>query len=53
MRLDTIEVTDFKSIRELKLKLRRLNVLIGALLAIRLWAIAKCTQAAFQNQGGD
>ena len=30
MRLDTIEVTGFKSIRELKLKLRRLNVLIGA-----------------------
>ena len=30
MRLDTIEVTGFKSIRELKLELRRLNVLIGA-----------------------
>jgi predicted ATPase len=30
MRLDTIEVTGFKSIRGLKLKLRRLNVLIGA-----------------------
>ena len=30
MRLDTIEVTGFKSIRELKLKLHRLNVLIGA-----------------------
>jgi predicted ATPase len=30
MRLDTIEVTGFKSIRELKLQLRRLNVLIGA-----------------------
>ena len=30
MRLDTIEVTGFKSIRELKLKLRHLNVLIGA-----------------------
>src|SRR2546425_13228688 len=30
MRLDTIEVTGFKSIRGLKLRLRRLNVLIGA-----------------------
>lgn len=30
MRLSTIEVTGFKSIREIKLKLRRLNVLIGA-----------------------
>src|SRR6266446_415598 len=30
MRLDTIEVTGFKSIRGLKLKLRRLNVLIGS-----------------------
>ena len=30
MRLDTIEVTGFKSIRQLKLKLRPLNVLIGA-----------------------